>query len=147
MTNKEFKRLRRSQLIDIIYQLQLKQEELTADNEKLSKALADKRLRVNKTGNIAEAALEIHNVMQKAQDAATHYMEEIQIRVDEEYQQILKEANEKSAAIIEKSQQQADEIVEKAKQQADEIVAQIKEENPYFDPTVETILKKYSSYQ
>ena len=54
MTDKEFKRLSRSQLIDIIYQLQLKQEELTADNEKLSKALADKRLRVSKTGNIAE---------------------------------------------------------------------------------------------
>ena len=35
MTDKEFKRLSRSQLIDIIYQLQLKQEELTADREKL----------------------------------------------------------------------------------------------------------------
>ena len=46
MTDKEFKRLSRSELIDIIYQLQLKQEELTADNRKLAKALADKRLRV-----------------------------------------------------------------------------------------------------
>ena len=36
MTDKDFKRLSRSQLIDIIYQLQVKQEELTADNEKLS---------------------------------------------------------------------------------------------------------------
>ena len=35
MTDKEFKRLSRSQLIEIIYQLQIKQEELTADNEKL----------------------------------------------------------------------------------------------------------------
>lgn len=147
MTNKEFKRLRRSQLIDIIYQLQLKQDELTVDNEKLAKALADKRLRINKAGNIAEAALEIHNVMQKAQDAATHYLEEIQTRVDDEYQQILKEAHEKAAAIIEKAQQQADEIIEQARKQADEIVAQIKKENPYFDPVVETILKKYSSYQ
>ena len=147
MTNREFKRLRRSQLIDIIYQLQLKQEELTADNERLSKALADKRIRISKTGNIAEAALEIHDVMKKAQDAATHYLEEIQIKVGDEYQQILKEANEKSTAIIEKAQQQAAEIIEKAQQQADEIVAQIKKENPYFDPVVETILKKYSPYQ
>ena len=37
MTDKEFKRLSRSQLIDIIYQFQLKQEELTVENEKLSK--------------------------------------------------------------------------------------------------------------
>ena len=110
MTNKEFKRLSRSQLIDIIYQLQLKQEELTADNEKLSKALADKRLRVNKAGNIAEAALEVHNVMQAAQDAAEHYLEEIQIRADNEYQRILQEAKDQAAALIEKAQQEADSI-------------------------------------
>ena len=33
MTDKEFKRLNRSQLTGIIYQLQLKQEELVADTE------------------------------------------------------------------------------------------------------------------
>ena len=111
MTDKEFKRLSRSQLIDIIYQLQLKQEELIADNERLSQALADKRLRINKAGNIAEAALEIHNVMQAAQDAAAHYLEEIQIRVDEEYKKILKQANDKAAEIIGNARQEAAEII------------------------------------
>ena len=134
MTDKEFKRLSRSQLIDIIYQLQLKQEELTADNEKLSKALADKRLRVSKAGNIAEAALEIHNVMQSAQDAADHYLEEIKIRINHEYQRILKEAKEKAA-----------DIIDKAQQEADEIVARAKKENPDYDPVVEAILKEYSA--
>ena len=133
MTDKEIKRLSRSQLIDIIYQLQLKQEELTADNEKLSKALADKRLRVSKAGNIAEAALEIHNVMQSAQDAADHYLEEIKIRTNHEYQRILKEAKEKAA-----------DIIEKAQEEADEIVARAKKENPDYDPVVEAILKEYS---
>lgn len=133
MTDKEFKRLSRSQLIEIIYQLQLKQEELTADNEKLSKALEDRRLLVSEAGNIAEAALEIHNVMQAAQDAATHYLEEIQIRANNEYQRILKEARDKAAAIIEKAQQEADEIV-----------VQAKKENPNYDPIVEAILKEYS---
>ena len=132
MTDREFKRLSRSQLIDIIYQLQLKQEELTADNENLSKALADKRLRVSKAGNIADAALEIHNVMQAAQDAAAHYVEEIQIRVDEEYQRILKKANNKATAII-----------EEAKKAAAEIVAQAKKENPDYDPVVEANLEEH----
>lgn len=132
MTDKEFKRLSRSQLIDIIYQLQLKQDELAADNENLSKALADKRLRVSKAGNIADAALEIHNVMQAAQDAAAHYVEEIQIRVDEEYQRILKKANNKATAII-----------EEAKKAAAEIVAQAKKENPVYDPVVEANLEEH----
>ena len=133
MTDKEFKRLSRSQLIDIIYQLQLKQEELTADNEKLSKALADKRLRVSKSGDIAKAALEIHNVMQSAQDAADHYLEEIKIRVNNEYQRILKDAKEKAA-----------DIIAKAQKEANEIVAQAKKENPDYNLVIEAILKEYS---
>ena len=142
MTDKEFKRLSRAQLIEIIYQLQLKQDELTAENEKLSQALADKRLRVNKVGNIAEAALEIHNVMQAAQDAAAHYLEEIQIRANNEYQRILKEIQEK-AAIIEKAQLEAAAIIEKARQEAAEIVAQAQNQNPDYDPVVKAILKEY----
>ena len=107
MTNKEFKRLSRSQLIDIIYELQLKQDELTAENEKLSKALADKRLRVGKVGNIAEAALELHNVMQSAQDAAEHYLEEIRV--------MREETEERCRALLEKAQADADYIITQAK--------------------------------
>lgn len=131
MTDKEFKRLSRSQLIDIIYQLQLKQEELIADNEKLTEALEDKRLRVDKAGNIAEAAIGIHHVMQAAQDAADHYSEEMRIRADHEYQQILKEANDRAAAIIAKAQQRADGIA-----------AQAKKADPDYDPVVEAILQE-----
>ena len=133
MTDKEFKRLSRSQLIDIIYQLQLKQEELTADNEKLSKALADNRLRVSKVGNIAEASLEIHNVMQAAQEAAAHFMDEIQLRADHEYQRILKEAESAAAAILQTAQAEAAEII-----------AQAKRENRDDAPAVEDILMEYS---
>ena len=143
MTDKEFKRLSRSQLIDVIYQLQLKQEELAAENEKLSAELADKRIRVGKAGNIAEAALEMHHVMQAAQDAAEHYLQEIQLRVDGEYERILKEANDEASAILEKARQDAAEIVANAEQEAAEIIGHAKKENPNYDPIVEAILKEF----
>lgn len=111
MTDKEFKRLSRSQLIDIIYQLQLRQEELTAENEKLSGELADRRLRVAKVGNLAEAALELHDVMKAAQEAADHYVEEIQARTDQKCQRILKEAMEEADAIIEQARKEASTIL------------------------------------
>lgn len=114
MTDKEFKRLSRSQLIEIIYQLQIKQEELIADNERLSQSLADKRIRVDNTGNIAEAALGIHNVLQAAQNAAEHYLKEIQIRANDEHKRILKEAQDEAAAIIAKAQKEAAEITSRA---------------------------------
>lgn len=132
MTDKEFKRLSRSQLIEIIYQLQIKVEELTTDNEQLKQALEDKRIRVDETGNIAEAALGIYNVMQAAQNAADHYLEEIRLRYKDERNQILQEAEKEAAAIISKAQQEAAEIVSRAN-----------DESCDYDPVVEAILKEW----
>ena len=132
MTDKEFKRLSRHQLIDIIYQFQIKVEELTAENERLTQELADKRLRIDDAGNIAEAALGIHNVFTAAQDAAAHYIEEIQLRVDGEYKRILKEANERAAAIINNAQQEAKKVA-----------AQAQGKNPDYDPVMESIIREY----
>ena len=117
MTDKEFKRLSRSQLIDIIYQLQLKQEELTTENEKLLKALSDKRLRVSNAGSIAEAALEVHNVIQAAQDAADHYVEEVKVRAENEYQRIIRDADGKAEVIIANAKREAAEIKSQAKKE------------------------------
>lgn len=106
MTDKEFKRLNRSQLIDIIFQLQLKHDELAAENENLTQALADKRLRINKAGNIAEAALELNNVMQSAQNAAALYLEEIQIMREEtreECERILAQAHKEAEDIVDRA--------------------------------------------
>ena len=110
MTDKEFKRLNRSQLIEIIYQFQLKQDELIAENERLSKELADKRLRVTQAGNIAEAALAVNNVMQDAQNAAQQYLDEIRAKyseVDAECEQLRKTAMEEAAAIVAQARKEA----------------------------------------
>ena len=107
MTDREFKRLSRSQLIDIIYQLQIKQKELEDENLKLKEELADKRIRMHQAGNIAEASLAIHNVMQAAQDAASQYLEEIRI--------MRTETEEKCQRLLEKAQKDADSIVAQAK--------------------------------
>ena len=124
MTDKEFKRLNRSQLIDIIYQLQVKQKELEDENLKLKEELADKRIRMSQAGNIAEAALAIHNVMQAAQDAAAQYLEEIRImRIETE----------------EKCQR----LLEKAQKDADDIVAQTSKHRPSSDDALEAIMKEF----
>jgi cell division septum initiation protein DivIVA len=103
MTDKEFKRLNRSQLIEIIYQFQLQVEELTARNTELENELADRRLRLSNVGNIAEAALEINDCFRSAQNAAEQYLEEVKAIRDEaeaQRQQILKDARKEASAII-----------------------------------------------
>ena len=66
MTDKEFKRLSRAQLIDIIYQLQLQIDKLNEEKQALESALIDKRLRLSNAGNIADAALEINDCFRSA---------------------------------------------------------------------------------
>ena len=103
MTDKEFKRLNRAQMIDIIYQLQLQIEKLTEENKELERELADKRLRLSNAGNIADAALEINNCFRSAQIAAEQYLDEIKAIREEaevERQQIVAQAQEEVATII-----------------------------------------------
>lgn len=104
MTDKEFKRLSRAQLIEVIYQFQLQVDKLTEQNQELERELADKRLRLSKAGNIAEAALEMNRCFRSAQDAADQYLNEIKVIREEteiERQRILTEAQAEAAAIIE----------------------------------------------
>ena len=124
MTDKEFKRLSRAQLIDIIYQLQVKQDALTAENEKLSKALEDKRIRFGKVGNIAEAALAVNHVMESAQAAAEQYLEEIRTMQEE-------------------TQKKCQRLLENAQKEADAIVARAKKTLPSSETDLEAIMKEF----
>lgn len=124
MTDKEFKRLSRAQLIDIIYQLQLQLDQLTEQNQSLEKALQDKRLRLSHAGNLAEAALEINDCFCSAQKAAEHYLSEIEAmyaNVETERQRLLAEA----------------------RMEADLIIASANLVRKGYDPAIEEMLKKY----
>lgn len=115
MTDKEVKRLSRSQLIEIIYQLQIREEELTDKNRRLEEELRSKRIRMENAGNIAEAALELNDVFRSAQNAAAEYLSEIQIvreTAEKERQQIILAAQEEARQIIQKAKDEASLIID-----------------------------------
>ena len=60
MTDKEFRHLRRADLIDIIYELQSNEVQLQEEIKELKTQLADKRLKIAKAGSIAEAAVSLN---------------------------------------------------------------------------------------
>lgn len=124
MTDKEFKRLSRAQLIDIIYQLQLQVDELGEQNKTLEKALEDKRLRIENAGNIAEAALAVNDCFQSAQNAADQYLAEIK-------------------AIYDEVETQRQKILADAQAQAQEIVANAQKPQTDYRSIVEAIMKEH----
>ena len=124
MTDKEFKRLNRSQLIDIIYQFQLQVDKLTEQNKELERKLTDKRLRLGRAGNIADAALEINDCFRSAQNAAEQYLDEIK-------------------AIREETEVERQRILAQAHAEAAQIIADSKKTHGDYDSAIEAILKDY----
>ena len=124
MTDKEFKRLSRAQLIDIIYQLQLQVDELVVQNQQLKTELADKRLRIDNAGNIAEAALEINDCFRSAQSAAEQYLSEIK-------------------AIREETEIERERILAAAREEAEKLVSGVQKNQEDYDSAIEVILKEY----
>ena len=124
MTDKEFKRLSRAQLIEIIYQLQLELDKVNEEKEQLVSELADKRLRLSNAGNIADAALEINNCFRSAQNAAEQYLNEIK-------------------AIREETEAERQRILSDTKAEAAAIIAGAKKTNGDYDSAIEAILKEY----
>ena len=124
MTDKEFKRLSRAQLIEIIYQLQLQIDKLDEEKQELESELKDKRLRLQSAGNIAEAALEINNCFRSAQNAAEQYLNEIK-------------------AIREETEAERQRILSQARAEAEVIIAGAKKTQGDYDSAIEAILKEY----
>jgi hypothetical protein len=122
MTDKEFKRLSRAQLIEIIYQLQLQIDKLNEEKQALESELKDKRLRLQSAGNIAEAALEINDCFRSAQNAAEQYLNEIK-------------------AIREETEAERQRILAQA--QAEAIIASAKKTHGDYDSVIEAIMKEF----
>ena len=124
MTDKEFKRLSRAQLIDIIYKLQLELDKVNEEKQELESKLADKRLRLQSAGNIAEAALEINDCFRSAQNAAEQYLNEIK-------------------AIREEAEAQRQRILAETQAEAEAIIAAAKNTQGNYDSAIEAILKEF----
>ena len=112
MTDKEFRKLKRGDLIAIIYEYQKKQDELTAEVEELKQQLASREVKLSKAGSIAEAVVGMNELFETAQRTADEYIEKIK--------QSAEEAEKKAAEIISEAEKKAKSITEEAEKKAKE---------------------------
>lgn len=120
MTDKELRHMNRANLIEIIYQYEKKVEDLATENARLSNELQERRIKIEKAGSVAEAALSLNRVFEAAQQAADQYLYEIQSANDgaeAQAQQILAEAQQKSDALIEQGQKQYSEMIQRGERE------------------------------
>lgn len=111
MTDKELQKLKRPELLEIMLGLQNELDKEREENEVLRTKLEQKTISLNKSGSIAEAALEINGVFDAAQKAADVYLDNVK-KMHAEEERHHTEAIAKSTA-------EAEAIVAEAKREAE----------------------------
>lgn len=105
MTDKELRRMSRSELLEMLISQTTEVERLKLELAQAQAALRDKRITIENAGSIAEASLQLSGIFDAAQSAAEQYLEN------------LRQMNSQQEAIAQKIQ--AD-----AKQKADAMIAE-----------------------
>lgn len=77
MTEKEMKKLSRAELLELLLTQTRESERLRRRLEKAEQDLEDRKVQVEKAGDLAQAVLQINGVMDAAQAAARQYLENI----------------------------------------------------------------------
>ena len=114
MTDKAFRRMNRSDLVQIIFQYQQKDSDSQKLIEDMTAQINDRRLRIQQSGSVAEAALSVNHVMEAAQAAADQYLEEV--RLKNAY------TDDEAAKVIADAQKQAEQIIAAAKESAAQLI-------------------------
>lgn len=77
MTKKQLKRLRRSDLLEMLLALSKENDQLRQELTDANKQLAEKKICIEEAGSIAEAALKLNGVFEAAQAACEQYLQSI----------------------------------------------------------------------
>jgi hypothetical protein len=84
MTDRELKKLRRADLLELLLDERRENERLRAELEKARERLDDRAIRLEKAGSIAAAALQLNGVFEAAEAAAVQYLENVRRLVEEQ---------------------------------------------------------------
>lgn len=118
MTPKELKRLRRSDLLEMLLDLSKENDKLRKEILDLRQQLNDRNITIGNCGSLAEAALQLNGIFEAAQAACEQYTQNIQSRSEnlQEYcQQMERQTQEKCEAMLVKAREEAQRCLEEAR--------------------------------
>ncbi len=118
MTDKELRRLSRMELIQLLLEQTKELGHARQELAEARKAVEDRQIQIQNAGSIAEASLQINQVMEAAQKAADQYLENVQREYESqaraqyaELQSLLQELEESTrnrcAAMLQEAQRKA----------------------------------------
>lgn len=97
MTEKELKKLRRADLLEMMLTLSRENEDLRSQLEQANKQLNERTIAIENAGSLAEAALRLNGIFEAAQAACDQYTQNIRQR-SENIEQICSRMEEETRA-------------------------------------------------
>ena len=127
MTDREMKKLSRSQLLEMLLTQTQEVKQLRADLELAQIKLESRQIQMTESGNIAEAALKLSGVFESAQSAADQYLQNISA--------LSERTLENCQKMEEQTRKKCDEMVSTAEKEAAAFWDAIREKirDPYLD--------------
>ena len=123
MTERELRRLSRADLLELLLAQRRENEQLRCMLDQTQSQLADRTIKIDNAGTLAEASLQLSGIFTAAQDACQYYVDNIQQLSERQSlvcQQMEQETREKSDRMVAeaeaRSQQCWEECAEKIRQ-------------------------------
>ena len=117
MTEKELRKLGRTELLELLLAERKENEPLQAQLAEAQQKLESRALTLAQTGSIAEAALALNNVFDAAETAAQQYLENVRLQNGDQEavcRRMEAEAQAKAGQIIADAEQYAQEVYRRA---------------------------------
>lgn len=118
MNNNELKRLNRTELLELLLAESKRNRELEKTLQQVKEQLADRELRVERAGTLAEAAMSVNQVFEAADAAAAQYLAGLRMKSEE--------ADRAAAELLAKTRRQCETMLRQAELKAEVIVSEAK---------------------
>jgi len=145
MTEKELKKLSRTDLLEMLIEQSKEIERLQKIIKKNEEELQNKKLMLNEAGSIAEASLKVNQVFENAQKAADQYLAnvcELKERQSEICAQMEKETQKKCNDMLAKAERASKAYWNEVSNKLDEFMAQhegLKELLSFSTPAIDEL--------
>jgi len=99
MTDKEMRRMSRGELLELLVAQMEENQNLREQLEQAQRQLADRDIKIEQAGSIAQASLALNGVFASAEAAAKQYAENLNRLAREEANEIVSQARQYSAKV------------------------------------------------
>ncbi len=139
MTDKELRKLTRSELLEMLIIQTERNEMLNAELDEARRQLKNRKIICEKAGTLSEASLQLSGVFKAAEEAAGIYLENLE--------RMSAECDKQKSYILDTARKEADKMIEEAEKYSDDIH---KEADEYWNcvyDKAQSLLREHSDLQ